>query len=57
MKNPEKLTIEDLARLVVRVREMGADIQITIRPICVVAEEDTHGNDEMHKEEPRGEKD
>lgn len=53
MKNPEELTIEDLSRLICRVREMGADIQITIRPLYAV-EEDAHGNDEMNKEEHNG---
>ena len=51
MKNPEKLTVEDLARLILRVREMGAELDIHIRPINeqsvleITAEEDAAGSD------------
>ena len=48
MKNPERLTVEDMARLILRVREMGAELDIHIRPIneqSVSAEEDAASSD------------
>ena len=41
MKNPEKMTIQDLALLIVRMRDIGAELQVNICPIR--NKEEIHG--------------